>query len=201
MTPTIGVGGGWLALDMNMTWTDIDALDKPAFAFIFGPRFGKSFNLGKPDRTLNFWVGGFRLSLNTGTHGNLPVDELFDLSGLEEKVDSGIEKVNDAQVQVDTWWGNLSPPQQANPVNKAKYEAANRAIASAGNLLNAVDGALQNAENSTVQYSLDKRPKDKWNFVVGSQFQISKSLMFRAEYGFLSSRTQFIGMLQYRFGL
>jgi hypothetical protein len=28
MTPTIGIGGGWLALDMNVTWQDIRALDK-----------------------------------------------------------------------------------------------------------------------------------------------------------------------------
>ena len=26
MTPTIGVGGGFLALDMNMSWTDVSAL-------------------------------------------------------------------------------------------------------------------------------------------------------------------------------
>jgi hypothetical protein len=201
MTPTVGVGGGWLALDMNVTWTDIPALEEPAFAFIFGPRLGKSFNLGKPDRTLNFWVGGFRLKLNTDTKGTLQLDELLELEGLEEKINTGITKVSEAQEQVDTWWGNLTPPQQANPVNKAKYETANRALTAAGNVLNAADDAVQNAENSTVQYSLDKRPKDKWNFVLGSQFQINKHFMLRAEYGFLSSRKQFIGMLQYRFGL
>ncbi len=201
LTPTIGVGGGWLALDMNFTWTDITALEKPAFAFIFGPRMGKSFKLSKPDQTLNFWVGGFRLKLNTRTEGNLPLDEVLELDGLEEKINSGIDRVGEAQEQVDVWWNNLTPPQQANPVNKAKYETANRALTTAGNVLNAANEAVQNVGNSTVQYSLDKRPKDKWNFVVGSQFQLNKHFMIRAEYGFLSSRTQFIGMLQYRFGL
>ena len=201
MTPTMGVGGGWLALDMNVTWTDIPALEDPAFAFIFGPRLGKSFKLGKPEQTLNFWVGGFRLKLNTGTKGTLPLDELLELDGLEEKISTGIARVSEAQEQVDTWWNNLTPPQQANPVNKAKYETANRALATAGNVLNAADEAVQNAENSTVEYSLDKRPKDKWNFVIGSQYQLNKHFMIRAEYGFLSSRKQFIGMLQYRFGL
>ncbi len=201
MTPTIGIGGGWLALDMNFTWSDISALEKPAFAFIFGPRMGKSFKLGRPDQTITFWVGGFRLTLNSGTEGALPLDELLELDGLEEKVNMGIERVADAQGQVDAWWNNLTPPQQANPVNKAKYETANRALTAAGNVLNSADEALQNAENSSVQYSLDKRPKDKWNFVIGSQYQLNKHFMIRAEYGFLSSRTQFIGMLQYRFGL
>ena len=30
MTPTMGIGGGWLALDMNFSWSDISALSKPA---------------------------------------------------------------------------------------------------------------------------------------------------------------------------
>lgn len=201
LTPTIGVGGGWFALDMNFTWTDIPALEDPAFAFIFGPRFGKSFKLKKPEQTINFWVGGFRLKINTGTTGSMPFDELFELEGLEQKIDNGIDKVGDAQDQVDAWWSGLTPPQQANPVNKAKYQTANRALDTAGNFLNAADEAIKDLENGTVQYSLDKRPKDLWNFVIGSQFQVNKNLMFRAEYGFLSSRTQFIGMLQYRFGL
>ncbi len=201
LTPTIGVGGGWMALDMNFTWTDIPALEDPAFAFIFGPRFGKSFKLRKPEQTLNFWVGGFRFKINTGTKGSIPFDELFDLDGLEQKIDSGLDKVSDAYEQVDAWWNNLTPPQQANPVNKAKYETATRAIETAGGFLNAADETVKNLEDGTVQYSLDKRPKDMWNFVVGSQFQINKNFMIRAEYGFLSSRTQFIGMLQYRFGL
>ena len=40
-----------------------------------------------------------------------------------------------------------------------------------------------------------------WNFIIGSQFQINRSWMIRAEYGFLGSRSQFIGGLQYRFNL
>ena len=41
VTSTIGIGGGWAALDMNFTWTDVAALDKPAYVFNFGPRFEK----------------------------------------------------------------------------------------------------------------------------------------------------------------
>jgi hypothetical protein len=35
MTPTIGVGGGFLVLDMNMAWTDVSALDKPGIYLYF----------------------------------------------------------------------------------------------------------------------------------------------------------------------
>lgn len=201
ITPTIGVGGGFLALDMNFTWTDVDALNKPAFSFIFDPRFGKTFKFKKPEQSLALWVGGFRWSINTGTQGSLPLSDLFSIDELEEKVDQGMIKVENAQVQVDAWWNDLSSLEQNNPVNKAKYETANRALAAAGNFLNAADAAVNNAENSTVQYSLDKRPDMKWNFIVGGQFQYNKHWMIRGEYGFLGTRQQFFTGIQYRFGL
>jgi hypothetical protein len=59
-----------------------------------------------------------------------------------------------------------------NPANIAKYEAANKALEVAGNFLVAADGAVNNINNSTVEYSLDKKQKDMWNFIIGSQWQI-----------------------------
>jgi hypothetical protein len=200
-TPTIGVGGGWMALDVNFTWSDIPELAKPAFATVFGPRLGKSFKLKTPDRTVAFWVGGFRLHLNSGTTGSLQLNEVIDISGLQTRVDNGIAKVGSGRAQVDTWWTGLSSIEQKNPVNAAKYATANRALDAAGNFLNGIDEALNDDKHATVQYSLDKRPKDMWNFVVGTQFQYSKHWMVRVEYGFLTSRTQVIAGLQYRFGL
>jgi hypothetical protein len=201
MTPTIGVGGGWLALDMNVTWQSISALDKPVFTFVFGPRLGKSFKFKKPERNIAFWAGGFRLHLKSETSGSLPLNEVLPIDDLQTKVDNGIQNVEDKQVAVDTWWEGLTPVEQKNPVNKAKYETANRTLETAGNILNSADAALNDEKSATVQYSLNKRPKDMWNFVLGSQFQINKHFMIRAEYGFLGSRQQFIGGLQYRFGL
>ncbi len=201
ITPTLGVGGGWMALDMNFTWNDIAELEKPAFAFIFGPRFGKTFKFKNPQRNIAIWTGGFRLKLNSGTAGSLQLNEVFPVEGLQPKVDAGIEKVADSQVQVDTWWDGLSSLEQNNPVNKAKYETANRALERAGGFLNSMDEALNDDQNATVQYALDKRPKDMWNFLIGGQYQHNKHWMIRAEVGFLASRTQFIGGLQYRFGL
>jgi len=201
VTPTIGVGGGFLALDMNMSWTDVSALNKPVFTFVFGPRFGKSFKLKKPERNIAFWVGGFRLHLSSQTEGSLLLSEVLPIDDLQPKVDEGLTKVADAQVQVDEWWSGLTPQEQKNPVNVAKYETADRVLQTAGNALNSIDGALNDDQYASVQYSLTKKPKDMWNFVVGSQFQINKHFMIRAEYGFLGSRQQLITGLQYRFGL
>jgi hypothetical protein len=201
ITPTIGIGGGWLALDMNMTWTDIDALENPAFAFVFGPRIGKTFKLKKPESNIAVWVGAFRVHLKSETKGSLNLGEVLPLEGAQAKVDSGLEKVAQNQSAVNNWWGSLSGAEQANPANKAKYNTANRALEAAGTFLVSVDGALSTAGTSTVQYSLEKAPADMWNFIIGSQYQFNKHIMLRAEYGFLGSREQFLTSIQYRFGL
>ncbi|MFD1605648.1 hypothetical protein ACFSJW_03530 [Flavobacterium artemisiae] len=202
MTPTIGIGGGWFALDMNMSWTDISSLDKPAFSYIFGPRLGKTF---KPFRDKNqniaVWVGGFRVHISGDTNGNLPLSDFIDLANAQQKVDDGLTKVDENQTKVDDWWAGLTPAEQRNPSNVVKHNTANRALESAGNILATLDGALSTASSSSVQYALQKRPKDMWNFIIGSQYQLNPHLMFRVEGGFLGSRTQILGGLQYRFGL
>jgi hypothetical protein len=204
LTPTVGIGHYWLALDMNCLWSDVSALDKPVFTFVFGPRVGKTIKLKKPDSNVAFWAGAMRVKFNSDTAGSLLLTDLFpgdQLDQLQVKVDQGFEKVDTNQQQVDAWWNGLSEEEQANPVNAAKYETANRALDKAGQLLTGLDGAISNFENSSVQYSLDKSLKNMWNFLLGAQYQFSRHFMLRAEVGFLGSRTQVLAGLQYRFGL
>jgi len=199
-TPTIGVGGGFLALDMNVAWTDVPQLSKPAQSFIFGPRLGKNFKLKKPEQSIAVWAGGFRVHISSQTDGSISLSEVLP-PDFGSKVDQAIEKVGNTQQQVDAWWAGLSSIEQQNPVNEAKYNAANRVLTRAGEILASADNAINSIGTSTVQYSMDKRPKDAWNFIVGSQFQLNKHFMARGEYGFLGSRTQFLVGVQYRFGL
>jgi opacity protein-like surface antigen len=202
-TPTIGVAGGFLALDMNVAWTDVPQLAQPARTFVFGPRFGKSFKLKKENSNIAVWVGGFRVNLASGTEGSLDLSEVFPEGGGETgaKIDQGIEKVENAQQQVDSWWNGLSDLEQNSPVNKARYESVNAVLDQAGEILNAADAAINNISTSTVQYSMEKQMKDAWNFIVGSQYQVNKHLMLRVEVGFLGSRNQIMTGVQYRFGL
>lgn len=201
LTPTIGVGGGWLALDMNVTWTDIPELEKPAQAFIFGPRMGKTFKFNKPESNIAFWAGAFRVHIKSETSGSIPLNGLLPTDGLQEKVDNGLVKVDEKQTAVNDWWNGLSDVEQAKPGNIAKYDTANQALQTAGNLLTSLDGALSTGSTSTVQYSLDKAQENMWNFILGTQYQYNKHIMLRAEYGFLGTRKQFMTSLQYRFGL
>ena len=201
VTPTLGVAGAWLALDMNFTWSDLPQLNDPAFAFVFGPRVGKLFHLKDPRRTLNFWVGGFRLNLATQTEGSIALNEVLPADTWGSNIDAGYARVAELDQQVEEWWNGLSALEQANPVNEARYNAANAALDAAGVFLEGADRAANNIQNSTVQYSLDKRQEDMWNFIIGGQFQLNKHWMIRAEYGFLVARSQFLTGLQYRFGL
>ena len=201
ITPTMGFLGGWLALDMNFTWTDVDKQENPVFAFIFDPRIGKTFQLAKPERNISIWVGGFRVKVNRDTKGSLDLGEALPIAEWETKIATGQEKVGEAQVELDQWWEDLTPVEQANPVNKVKREANQAKLDLAGNVLNSADNAVDNAENSTLDYTLDKQQAKLWSLQVGSQFQLNKSWMVRAEYGFSSGRQQFFCGLQYRFGL
>jgi hypothetical protein len=101
LTPTIGIGGGWPA--MNMSWSDVSALDKPAFSYIFGPRLGKAFKLRKPERNIAVWVGGFRVHIEGNTQGNINLSDVLNLDGAQQKVDDGLTKVSENQTKVDTW--------------------------------------------------------------------------------------------------
>jgi hypothetical protein len=202
ITPTIGVGGGWLALDMNFTWTDVPQLNEPASAFVFDPRIGKSFKLGDdPNRNINFWVGGFRLKINTGTTGSIPLGDALPIDQWQAGIDQAEQQLAARDAEIEAWWASLTPEEQANPINRARYDAAKAAVQRAAEFLHAADQAVGNAASSTVQYSLDKRPEDMWNFLAGGQLQLSKSWMFRAEVGFLTSRTQVLAGVQYRFGI
>jgi hypothetical protein len=201
LTPTFGVGDAWMALDMNTVWTDVSALNKPVFTFVFGPRLGKTLKFKTPERNIALWAGGFRVKFSSSTKGTVKLSEVLPLDDLQVKVDTGLERVDETRTQVDDWWASLTPAEQRNPANVARYNTANRAIQKADDLLTSIDGALSTSSSSTVQYSLEKYPKDMWNVIVGTQFQLNRHWMVRGEYGFLTSRKQVITGLQYRFGL
>jgi len=200
LMPQIGVAGAWIAFDMNFTWTDIDALSKPVYGFIFDPRLGKAFKW-KKQQALAVWVGGFRVHLESGTDGNLDLSELFSDAEFQSKAAEANNAIAEHQQDVDEWWNSLTPPQQNNPVNAAKYEAANRTLEAASGLVASMSDAATKVSTSTVQYSLDKKQKSLWNFLVGAQYQMNKHFMVRGEAGFLSNRNTFLFGLQYRFGL
>ncbi|MGB0404486.1 MAG: hypothetical protein ACPGEG_10345 [Salibacteraceae bacterium] len=199
ITPTFGVAGGFVALDLNVTWTDIPELDKPSRIFVFGPRVGKNFKFKDSEKALAIWVGGFRVDMNSATDGQLAVGDLFSGDDLTSKIESGYIRLDEAQNSLDTWWAGLTPKEQAQ--NAAKKAAAQVAINKANGILGEVEQTVDNVGNSTIEYGLSKRQENLWNLIIGAQFQLNKSLMFRVEGGFLGTRNQVLAGIQYRFGL
>ena len=201
LTPTVGIRGYFLALDVNFSWSDIEELEKPAFVAVFGPRFGKNIALKKPESSIALWAGGFRVKLSSGTSGSISATELFPTSEWGQKIDDGYQKVQENQQKVDAWWNGLTPIEQKNPVNIAKHEAANAALGLYGKVLDGASQIVSGAGDASIQYSLDKKQKNMWNFIVGSQYQLNRSWMLRVEYGFLGTRQQLIAGIQWRFNL
>jgi len=186
---------------MNFSWSDVDALEKPAFVFIVGPRFGKNITLKKPDRNIAMWIGGFRVKMGSSTTGSLNASELFPIDQWQGQIDNSYQKLQESQQKVDAWWNGLTPTEQKNPVNAAKHDAANTVLATFGKVVDGASQIVSGAGDASIQYSLNKTQKKMWNFLIGSQYQINRSWMIRAEYGFLGARTQLIAGLQWRFNL
>ena len=149
-------------------------LDQPAFVFVFDPRAGKSFRLRNPDENIAVWVGGFRVSLNTGTSGSIPLADALPIDQWQASVDQAAAEIARLNEENEAWWNSL---------------------------VQAADRAVNTAASTTDEDSLDKRPEDPWNFMVGAQYQMNRNWMARFEVGFITSRTHVIAGVQYRFGL
>jgi len=58
-----------------------------------------------------------------------------------------------------------------------------------------------NDPNATVEYSLDKKPKNVWNMLVGAQYALDRNWAFRLEASFLGGRTSFFAGTAYEFDI
>ncbi|HET8541147.1 MAG TPA: hypothetical protein VFL83_14830 [Anaeromyxobacter sp.] len=67
-----------------------------------------------------------------------------------------------------------------------------------GPLCDAFLEALQDP-NSTVDYSLDKKPAGTWNMILGAQYALDRNWHFRFEATFLNGRTTYLAAAEYRF--
>jgi len=59
--------------------------------------------------------------------------------------------------------------------------------------LEAADGS------SIIRYGIDKQVKERWNGLVGMQYQYNKHWMLRSEAGLIGDRKSFLLSLNYRF--
>jgi hypothetical protein len=173
-----GLGPVWLAFDANVTWNKPELLDKAVIVNTYGLRFGHNFvNKSKPDRNIGIWVGAMSVSLGTKTVGELKLKDALP----EEtwaRADEIVATYND-------WYDNTATIPQKIIADKT---------------LTPLVDAIDNADGeSVIRYGLDKRVAEKWNGIIGFQYQHNKNWMFRTEAGIIGDRKSLLLSVNYRF--
>lgn len=173
-----GIGLVWLAFDANITWNKPELLDKPVKVNTYGLRFGHNFvNKTKPYRNIGIWVGAMSVSINADTVGELKLNEALP-EETWERADQIVDTYNN-------WYDNIATiPQKI---------IADQTLSPLVDAIGAADG------EAVVRYGLDKKVKEKWNGVIGFQYQHNKNWMFRSEGGIIGDRKSLLLSVNYRF--
>lgn len=172
-----GLGPVWLAVDWNISWTKPELLDKAVEVKTLGVRFGHNFvNSTKPYRNFGLWIGTMGVSLGSETVGEIKLSD-----ALPQEV---WDRADDLVANYEDWYNNTAT-------------IAQRAIAdqTLGPLVNAIGSADGSA---VVRYGLDKQIKEKWNGVIGAQFQLNKNWIFRSEGGLIGDRKSILLSVNWR---
>jgi hypothetical protein len=172
-----GIGPVWLSVDANWTWNKPELLDKPVRVNVLGLRVGHTFTFKhKPYRNIAVWVGAMRASMSSETSGAIAMKDALPPETWDRR--------DEIVANYRTWYNGLTPIQQkvvdATPVPEIvdKLEAA--------------DGS------SVVRYGMDKQVSQKWNGLVGIQYQFNKRWMLRGEGGVIGDRKSALVSVNYR---
>jgi len=172
-----GVGPVWISADANFTWNKPDLLDEAVRVNVLGLRFGHTFtNKKKPQSNFALWAGAMSIQMESITSGQI---KLADAMG-----DDAWERRDEIVDNYYLWYDDLNAPGQ---------ERADEVLTPIVERIEAADGS------SIIKYSMDKQVKQRWNMIIGAQYQINKRWMIRSEGGVVGDRKSFLISLNYRF--
>lgn len=178
LTAAAGLGPVWLAIDGNITWNKPELLDEAVEVKTFGLRLGHNFvNESKPYRNFGFWAGTMSVSLGSNTVGELKLNE-----ALPPEV---WDRADQIVATYDDWYNNTA--------TIAQKIIADQTLGPIVERIGAADG------EAVIRYGLNKSTKQKWNGIIGAQYQHNKNWMFRTEAGVIGDRKMFLLSLNYRF--
>ena len=170
-----GLGPVWFSADANWTWNKPELLDKPVRVNVLGLRLGHTFVFKhKPESNLALWVGGMRVKMSSESSGEIKLGDAIPVELMNEK---GNELLD--------FYESLPPLDKLKP----KYLLM-KAI---GERLVVADG------EAIIRYGMDKQVKQKWNGLIGVQYQINKRWMLRSEAGLIGDRKSYLLSVNYRF--
>lgn len=178
LTAAGGLGPVWLALDGNITWTKPELLDEAVKVETFGIRFGHNFVFkDRPDRNIGVWVGAMSVSLGTNTVGEITLRD-----ALPPETWDRADQIVDAYYN---WYDNTATLPQRLIADEVLTPIVER--------IGAADG------DAVIRYGLNKSVTQKWNGIIGAQYQPNKNWMFRTEAGIIGDRKSFLLSVNYRF--
>lgn len=179
MMGAFGIGPLWMSIDANWTWTYPELLEDPVKVRVLGLRLGKTFAFRQhPERNIAIWAGGMRARMGSTTVGAIKMSDALPPETWD--------RADEIHTNYWDWVNGLPDGGFKDRVLESPFtEFINRVGASDG--------------NAVVSYSMDKKPVEEWNVVVGGQFQINKSWMLRTEAGIIGDRKSWLASINYRF--
>ncbi|WP_163516355.1 hypothetical protein [Gelidibacter japonicus] len=173
-----GIGPVWLALDWNITWNKPELLDKAVKVETFGARLGHNFvHSTKPYRNLGIWAGAMSVKLGANTVGEIQLSDALP--------DETWARADEIVANYDDWYNNTATIPQKKIADKTL-----------GPLVEAIDDADGSA---VIRYGLDKKAKERWNGIIGAQYQLNKNWIFRTEAGIIGDRKSILFSVNWRF--
>jgi hypothetical protein len=174
-----GLGKYFFILDGNWVWTAMSNFEDPVRSGVFSFRLGRALKLNhNPQSNVAIWAGGMRVEMGGVTEGTIAFSDVLP----QETWDRRDEIVSDYR----DWYEGLSLFEKV---------VADQWITPIINKIEAGDGS------GTVSYSLTKEPKQKWNIIIGGQYQINKHHQIRAEGGIIGNRKSLLLSYNFRFGV
>ena len=173
-----GLGPVWFSVDANWTWNKPELLDKSVRVNVLGIRVGHTFVFkNRPQSNIALWAGAMSIKMNSETKGELKLKDALPPETWDRR-DEIVANYRD-------WYDDLTP------IKKAAVDAT--AVPDIVNRLEAAEG------ESIIRYGIDKQVKERWNGLIGIQYQYNKHWMLRSEAGLIGDRKSFLVSLNYRF--
>jgi len=172
----MGYKGFFAVADFNASVADIERLADVVGANILSFRLGYNYKLNAKGMGIAAWVGTAGQVIGVDTAGSVKLADVLPPPSQTT--------INNAQAKCDAY----------KPIDPRK-DVCNAFVQKMRDWANGTDPA------ATVQYSLEKRPLNVWNFVLGAQYGLDRHWQFRSETTFLGGRTSFLAGVEYRFDI
>lgn len=185
-TLVYGIGDYFISADANYTLSSSEILSEPAQFLVASSRIGERFEF-KNQMKLSLYVGAMWRGFveADGNSGIVYFDDVFPEMG--SQVDAKISDNNDRISDIGT---PSSPSEIAEKYNLEKQNE----------VLTEVSGAIDQVEETDINYSIKKDIVNNWSVQFGFNFELTPDVMVRGEFGKGTGNSFAMVGLQYRFG-